>query len=54
MDEVRNTKEVYFYQYCNDCKHKDTPEVDDPCNECLANPSNINSHQPVKWEEGTK
>ena len=51
MDEVKNTKEVYFYKYCKDCKHRDVNEVDDPCNECLTYPSNINSHKPVKFEE---
>jgi hypothetical protein len=43
-------KEVYFCQYCNTCKHKDTPEAEDPCHECLGNPANVYSHRPVKWE----
>lgn len=43
-------KEVYFGSYCPVCKHKDLPESEEPCNECLANPSNIDSHRPVKWE----
>lgn len=51
MDDIRNTKEVYFYKYCKDCKYADTPEVDDPCNECLCYGSNENSHKPVKFEE---
>ena len=42
MDEVKN---------CKECKHEKVDEVDDPCNECLTYPSNINSHKPVKFEE---
>lgn len=44
-------KEVYFNQYCSTCKHKDIPDVKDPCNECLDNPMNEHSHKPVKYEE---
>lgn len=46
-------KEVYFYEYCQTCKHLDVDEHEDPCDECLHNPSNQYSHTPVKWEEGT-
>lgn len=49
MDE--GYKEVYFNQYCSLCKHKDCPEENDPCDECLSNPVNANSHKPVKYEE---
>ena len=45
-------KEVYFGDYCPKCKHYDTPEDDDPCNECLNNPSNEDSHKPVRWQKG--
>lgn len=44
-------KEVYFEQYCKNCKHKDTNEADDPCDECLSEPMNIYSHKPINWEE---
>lgn len=44
-------KEVYFDEWCPKCKHKRVDEVDDPCNECLANGMNQNSHKPIKWEE---
>lgn len=43
-------KEVYFDQYCKNCKHKDKLETDDPCDECLAEPVNLYSHKPIKWE----
>ena len=44
------TKEVYFSQYCVTCKHKDLKEEEDPCDECLSNPSNEDSHKPVRYE----
>ena len=44
-------KEVFFDQYCNKCKHKEVDGTDEPCNECLDNPTNVYSHKPVKFEE---
>ena len=46
--------EVYFDQYCKTCKHKGLDDVKDPCNECLDEPCNLNSHKPVRWEEKEK
>lgn len=46
-----NKREVYFSLYCNQCKHKETEETKDPCNECLSIPFNINSHKPLYFEE---
>lgn len=44
-------KEVYFDKYCKTCAHRDLPESEDPCHECLQNPSNVNSHKPVNHKE---
>ncbi len=44
-------KEVFFIRYCPKCKHKDVPETEDPCNECLTEPANEYSHKPVKFED---
>lgn len=44
-------KEVYFDQYCKLCKYEKLSEDKDPCDECLSNPVNANSHKPVKFEE---
>lgn len=44
-------KEVYFYEYCDKCKHKTVKDIDEPCNECLSEPTNLYSHKPVKFEE---
>ena len=43
-------KEVYFHKYCKLCRHKDTDENQQPCDECLSEPVNINCHRPVKFE----
>ncbi len=43
-------QEVYFDQYCEKCKHKDTKEAKDPCHECLSNPVNLFTHEPVRFE----
>ncbi len=45
------TKEVRFDLYCKTCKYHDLDESKDPCNDCLNEPSNENSHKPVFWEE---
>ena len=42
---------VRFDEWCSKCKHCTTDEVKDPCNECLDNPVNTNSKQPVMYEE---
>ena len=46
MDEL---KEVYFNEYCSECKYEEDKEDEDPCHECLNNPVNVNSHKPVKF-----
>ena len=44
---MNDEKEVYFDQYCKSCKHRGLKESKDPCNDCLAEPSNTNSHKPM-------
>lgn len=46
-----HTKEVRFDIYCKKCEFKDKVETDDPCNDCLNEPANINSHRPVYFKE---
>lgn len=43
-------KEVYFHLYCKSCKHCKVKNVEEPCNECLEHPINIDTHRPVNWE----
>ena len=49
--DAEQYKEVYFYEYCESCKHVEVKDQDEPCSECLENPTNLNSHKPVNWEE---
>ena len=48
--QMNEEKEVYFDQYCKTCKHHGLEESKDPCNDCLAEPSNTNSHKPMNYE----
>jgi len=44
-------KIVEFWVWCKRCKHNAVPETEDPCNECLADSVNEDSHKPTRWEE---
>ena len=46
-----NTKIVDFHKYCKTCKHSKKKDNEDPCDECLDNPTNTNTSRPVNWEE---
>lgn len=47
-------KEVKFEQYCKKCKHYNKKEDEEPCDECLSNPTNLYSHKPINFEEEKK
>lgn len=47
---MNEEKGVYLDQYCKSCKHHGLEESKDPCNDCLAEPSNTNSHKPMNYE----
>ena len=47
----QHDKLVYFKDYCAKCRYANESEVDDPCFDCLADPTNTDSHKPVKFEE---
>lgn len=48
------TKFVWFSEYCVKCEYKDSSEFEDPCNECLTEPVNLNSHKPINFKEAKK
>ena len=50
MEEARY-KIVHFDEYCKTCQFKDKKEDETPCDECLAQPVNLHSHKPVKYEK---
>lgn len=45
-------KFVDFNLYCETCKYKNIKDElgEEPCNSCLAEPVNLNSVKPVKYE----
>ncbi len=49
---IENTQMMVRYdKWCDRCKHRDIPENDDPCEQCLDNPINENSEKPIYFEE---
>lgn len=44
-------KLVYFDEYCPKCLYYPKSGDEDPCYECLNNPTNTWSHEPIKFEE---
>lgn len=44
-------KEVYFHEYCKKCKHEKLEDTETPCDECLSESLNWNTHRPVKYEK---
>lgn len=48
------TKEVNFHEYCSKCIFEKKDQGEDPCNECLYNPGNEDSHKPVNFKEKPK
>lgn len=47
MNDIR---EVNFFEYCKTCAHENVEEWECPCDECLANCFNYDSHKPVNWK----
>lgn len=47
-------KEVYFDVYCERCKHWEKDALESPCDHCLDNPMNLQSHKPVDFVEAEK
>ena len=47
--EISEEKEVYFGPYCRKCKYLALDGTEEPCNECMTNFYNMNSHKPVKF-----
>ena len=45
------TKEVRYDIYCKYCEHFAMSASSDPCNECLGEPSNGDSHVPVLFHK---
>lgn len=44
-------KEVFYKDWCHKCQFEKVDEGEDPCNDCLNHPSNLNSHKPTEFKE---
>ena len=44
-------KEVYFGEFCPRCEFEKNAENEAPCDQCLEEPVNENSHKPVRFIE---
>lgn len=47
-------KEVYFNKYCSRCAYANYSETAEPCDECIAQSVNEDSHMPLYFKEKTK
>ena len=49
-------KIVEYDKYCKTCQHStlisnpETGEMPEPCNECLGEPTNVNSKKPIRYK----
>jgi hypothetical protein len=50
MAESNNIKEAYYHEYCNKCKYCETSDAEDPCNDCLNQPFNYDTHRPINYK----
>ena len=48
---MKNPKEVYFFKYCHLCEHEKLDDKDKPCDDCLAQGWNEDSHKPICFKE---
>ena len=42
------------FQWCKKCKHFAKLDTEEPCDDCLNEFTNTDSHKPVYFEEGKK
>lgn len=49
--DYQGYKEVYFHEYCKTCKYEKVKNTEEPCEECLGEPTNLNTHKPVNYEK---
>lgn len=41
---------IVDFEYCKKCKYEENAESEEPCHDCLNNPTNTYSHRPVHFE----
>lgn len=48
---LEHIKEVIYEGYCQKCKYVNIREQDDPCNACLTQNWNVDTHRPVNFKK---
>lgn len=48
---MENNMKIVSFEECRRCTHWELDEYDDPCYECLQNPTNYASRRPLYFEE---
>ena len=48
---MNDTKEVYFCDWCKKCVHYPESEDVDPCDSCLTQGFNYDTHKPLYFKE---
>lgn len=48
---MNDTKECMFDIFCKTCRYFEKEDWEDPCNDCLTESYNIDSHKPVNYKE---
>ena len=51
MSDTSKEKFVEFDKYCLTCEHSEIPNGEEPCEECLCTPTNIDSHKPINYKD---
>ena len=51
FDFTGSRDKFVFFQYCKFCEHKNKEENEEPCDYCLENPVNTDSHRPIKFKD---
>lgn len=46
-----NHEHIVNFAYCKFCEHKGKKESQDPCDDCLENSVNVESHRPVHFKD---
>ena len=45
---------IVDFEWCRECENCDKLPSEDPCHECLNNPSNVHSTKPINFKQKAK
>ena len=47
----QSKKRIVSFLFCRHCVNKAKKESDEPCDDCLENPVNVDSRRPIHFED---